>query len=69
MAQVITRCRLTGHFMFMGMDVDPHEFGRSPGPFTRKFCPYCGCEHFWNREDSKFLTPKTVVGHDVQQAS
>jgi hypothetical protein len=36
MAQVITRCRLTGHYMFMGMDVDPKEFPRSPGPFARK---------------------------------
>jgi hypothetical protein len=34
MAQVITRCRLTGHYMFMGMDVDPKEFPRSPGPFA-----------------------------------
>jgi hypothetical protein len=69
MAQVITRCKLTGHYMFMGVDADPHEFARSPGPFARKFCPYCGCEHFWNREDSKFLTQKTVSGHEVQQAS
>jgi hypothetical protein len=47
MAQVITRCRLTGHYMFMGMDVDPKEFTHSAGPFARKFCPFCACEHFW----------------------
>jgi len=60
MAQVITRCRLTGHYMFMGMDVDPKEFTRSPGPFTRKFCPFCACDHLWHKEDSKFLAPKAV---------
>jgi hypothetical protein len=62
MAQVITRCRLTGHYMFMGMDVDPKEFTHSPGPFTRKFCPFCACDHLWHREDSKFLAPKACRG-------
>ena len=51
MAQVITRCRLTGHYMFMGMDVDPKEFTASPGPFKRKFCPFCACDHLWHKED------------------
>jgi hypothetical protein len=69
MAQVITRCRLTGHYMFMGMDVDPKEFIRSAGPFARKFCPFCACDHLWYKEDSKFLTPKTEAGQRIQQAS
>ena len=43
MAQVITRCRLTGHYMFMGMDADPKEFKQSAGAFARKFCPFCSC--------------------------
>ena len=58
MAQVITRCRLTGHYMFMGMEADPKEFTRSPGPFARKFCPFCACDHLWHKEDLKFLAPK-----------
>jgi hypothetical protein len=69
MAQVITRCRLTGHYMFMGMDADPKEFARSIGPFTRKFCPFCACEHLWHREDTKFLAPKRVLRPHIQQAS
>ena len=67
MAQVITRCRLTGHYMFMGMDVDPKEFTRSPGPFARKFCPFCACDHLWHKEDSKFLAPKIVLRPHIQQ--
>jgi hypothetical protein len=69
MAQIVTRCRLTGHYMFMAMDVDPKEFAGSRGPFTRKFCPFCSCEHLWHKEDSKFLSPKPVVGQGIQQAS
>jgi hypothetical protein len=69
MAQVITKCRLTGHYRFMGMDVDPKEFIRSAGPFARKFCPFCACEHLWYKEDSKFLSPKTEPGQRIQQAS
>ena len=69
MAQVITRCRLTGHYMFMGMDVDPKEFTRSPGPFTRKFCPFCACDHLLQKEDSKFLAPKAALRSHIQQAS
>jgi hypothetical protein len=69
MAQVVTRCRLTGHYMFMAMDADPKDFVGSRGPFTRKFCPFCSCEHAWHKEDSKFLPPKPSVGHGIQQAS
>ena len=69
MAQIITRCRLTGHYMFMGMEVDPKEFARSTGPFAREFCPFCACEHVWHKEDSKFPRPKTVIGQGVQRAS
>src|SRR5262249_31618301 len=46
-AQVITRCRLTGHYMFMGMDVDPKEFTRSPPVRLRassaRFAPAITC--------------------------
>jgi hypothetical protein len=69
MAQVITRCRLTGHYMFMGMEVDAEEFARSSGPFARRFCPFCACEHFWHKEDSKFLAAKTARRPHIQQAS
>jgi hypothetical protein len=68
MAQVITRCRLTGHYMFMGMEVDPKEFVRSAGPFARKFCPFCACEHLWYKEDAKFLGAKDIVKSRIQQA-
>jgi hypothetical protein len=68
MAQVITRCRLTGHYMFMGMDVDPKEFTQSFGSFARKFCPFCACEHFWYREDSKFLAPASEQRGGVREA-
>ena len=69
MARVITRCRLTGHYMFMGMDADPKEFVRAFGPFARKFCPFCACEHLWHKEEAKFLTAKPVAGPRIQQAS
>jgi hypothetical protein len=69
MAQVVTRCRLTGHYMFMAMDADPRDFERSRGPFARKFCPFCACEHFWHKEDAKFLAPKPEVRRGIQQAS
>jgi hypothetical protein len=77
MAQVITRCRLTGHYMFMGMDVDPKEFTHSFGSFARKFCPFCACEHFcpfcacehfWYKEDSKFLAPAPERRDGVREA-
>jgi hypothetical protein len=55
--------------MFMGMDVDPKEFTRSPGPFTRKFCPFCACDHLWHEEESKFLAPRPMLRSHIQQAS
>jgi hypothetical protein len=68
MAQVITRCRLTGHYMFMGMEVDPKEFSNARGPFTRYFCPFCATEHVWHKGDSRFLRAKTEIGQGVQRA-
>ena len=69
MAQVITRCRLTGHYMFMGVEADPKEFAQTQGPFMRKFCPFCACEHWWHKEDSKFLASSAADGLRIQQAS
>jgi hypothetical protein len=69
MAQVITKCRLTGHYMFMGMEADPKEFMGRSGPFARKFCPFCACEHSWHTEDSKFLAVKPATRSHIQQAS
>ncbi len=69
MAQVITKCRLTGHYMFMGMDADPKQFTATSGPFARKFCPFCACEHFWHRENTKFLALRTRPRSGIQQAS
>jgi hypothetical protein len=51
------------------MDADPKEFTRSPGPFARKFCPFCACDHLWHKEDSKFLAPKAPPRLGIQQAS
>src|SRR6516165_8494038 len=39
MAQVITRCRLTGHYMFMGTDVDPKEFHALPRSLCAQILP------------------------------
>ena len=69
MAQVVTRCRLTGHYMFMGMEVDPKQFIRAWGPFARKFCPFCAREHLWYKEDAKLLAPKPIAKPRIQQAS
>jgi hypothetical protein len=69
MAQVVTRCRLTGHYMFMGMDVDPKTFAATAGPFARKFCPFGACEHSGYKEDSKFLPATPTARSDIQQAS
>jgi hypothetical protein len=69
MAQVVTRCRLTGHYMFMEMDVDPKTFAATAGPFARKFCPFCACEHSWYKEDSKFLPATAAARSHIQQAS
>ncbi len=69
MAQVITRCRATGHHMFMGIEVDPRKFEQSSGPFTRKFCPFCACEHLWHKEDSRVFPPDPAAKSGIQQAS
>ena len=69
MAQVITRCQLTGHYMFMGIDIEAEQFAGLPDTLARKFCPFCACEHWWHKEDSKFLASSAADGLRIQQAS
>jgi hypothetical protein len=67
MAQVVSRCPLTGHFMFMGIDVDAERFATFPEPFTRRYCPYCCCEHAWYKKDSKLTDRRQPPRPDFKQ--
>jgi hypothetical protein len=69
MAQVVTRCRATGHYVFMGIETDDRDFARKPGPIKRKHCPYCAFDHFWYREDSKLSKRRIAGTPHFQQAS
>jgi hypothetical protein len=69
MAQVIAKCRLTGHYLFMRIELDPGDLSNLSDPFARKFCPYCACEHAWYRKDAKLVDARPSVRPGVQQAS
>jgi hypothetical protein len=69
MAQVATRCRATGHYIFMGIETDDRDFARKPGPIRRKYCPFCASEHLWYREDSTISKRRTASQPHFQQAS
>jgi hypothetical protein len=69
MAQVVTRCRLSGHYQFMGIDVSPEAFANFPDPFARRFCPYCACEHAWYKNDAKFEKRQPLPKPRILQAS
>src|SRR5262245_12277309 len=45
MAKVISKCPLTGHYVYIGVDVDAERFANLPETFARAFCPFCACEH------------------------
>jgi hypothetical protein len=68
MAQLVAKCRLTGHYNFMGLDVSPEQLAQMPDPFARKFCPYCACEHAWHKRDAKLVDNKPATIR-IQQAS
>ena len=67
MAQVVTRCPLTGHYMFMGIDVDVEKFATFPEVFARKYCPYCCCEHAWSKKDSKLIDRRPAQRSDAKK--
>jgi hypothetical protein len=69
MAQVATRCRATGQYVFLGLETDDRNFARSPGLMTRKYCPFCAREHLWYREDSRVSKPKPPRRPEFLQAS
>jgi len=67
MAQVISRCPLTGHYMFMGIDVDAERFATFPESFARKYCPYCCCEHSWYKKDAKLIDRKPAPRPEIKR--
>jgi hypothetical protein len=69
MAQVISKCPLTGHYKFMGIDMTADRFAALPDSFARQFCPFCACEHAWLKKDSKLVDRRPVMRRGVQQAS
>jgi hypothetical protein len=69
MAQVISQCPLTRHYVFMGIDVDAERFASLPDTFARKFCPFCACEHDWHKRDAKLVNGKPVVRRTLQRVS
>jgi hypothetical protein len=69
MAQVVSRCPLTGHYLFMGIDVETEQFAIFPESFGRKYCPYCSCEHAWYKQDAKLLDRRPQSRRGLQQVS
>jgi hypothetical protein len=69
MAQVIAKCSLTGHYLFMGIDCDAERFAFLPETIARKFCPYCCCEHAWYKKDATLAPRRQRSEPDIRQAS
>jgi hypothetical protein len=69
MAQIVTRCPLTGHYAFMGIDVEAERFAHLPEIFTRQYCPFCACDHDWRKKDAKLQESRLVMRRGIQQAS
>jgi hypothetical protein len=55
MAQLIAKCRLTGHYMYLGIDVATDDMASMSETIARKYCPFCSCEHAWFKRDAKLL--------------
>jgi hypothetical protein len=69
MAQLIAKCRLTGHYAFMGIEIGGGQVAGLPDIFTRKFCPFCCCEHDWYKKDIKLIDKKLAPSRDIQRSA
>jgi hypothetical protein len=69
MAQVIAKCRLTGHYKYISTSVSAGEFPLLPEIFAREFCPFCACEHGWHKRDAILLDAKKPPRQAVQQTA
>ena len=68
MAQLIAKCRLTGHYMFMGLDLTADDVANLPEAFSRKYCPFCSCDHTWYKKDAKLVDRRLATRRNIQQA-
>ena len=69
MAQLIAKCQLTGHYMYMGMDVSTENFSCMSETVARKYCPFCSCEHAWFKRDAKLVDKSQARRADIQQSA
>ena len=69
MAQLIAKCRLTGHYMYMGMNVSSDDFACMSDTIARKYCPFCSCEHAWFKRDAKLVDKSLQRQHAIQQSA
>lgn len=69
MAQLIAKCRLTGHYMYMGVDVSADDVANLSETFARKYCPFCSCEHAWFKRDAKLMDKSRNRRHAIQQSA
>jgi hypothetical protein len=69
MAQLIAKCRLTGHYMYLGIDVSADDMAHMSETLTRKYCPFCSCEHAWFKRDAKLLDKTHSRRSEIQRSA
>jgi hypothetical protein len=62
MPKVFTTCLVTGRPIDTGIDIDDGSFARLPDFAGKIFCPHCGTEHEWSKDNARVVdgeTPKS----------
>jgi hypothetical protein len=62
MPKVFTTCLVTGQPIDTGIDIDEGSFARLPDFVEKIFCPHCGTEHEWSKDNARVVdgeTPKS----------
>jgi len=62
MPTVFTTCPVSGQPIDTGIDIDDASFARLPDFVGKIFCPHCGTEHEWSKDNARVVdgeTPKS----------
>ena len=76
MSLLMVRCPRTGQEVWTGIETDPDSFRKIPDDLFYTWCPHCGLDHAWWRDEAwlvdalaRPMTMASVAGRGADDAN
>jgi hypothetical protein len=66
MSLLMVRCPRTGQEVWTGIETDPDSFRKIPDDLFYTWCPHCGLDHAWWRDEAWLVYALGGTGAPLQ---